>query len=90
MTRSTLLYGALDHAGSTSSGETTAPADGRVPATATFALAIGDKYRPTGGQFMEVEGTAASTPVDATAEQHAQEAKSADAWFAATTRETFG
>jgi sulfide dehydrogenase [flavocytochrome c] flavoprotein chain len=55
-----------------------------------FALAIGDKYRPTGGQFMEVEGSATSTPADATAEQHAQEAKSADAWFAATTRETFG
>jgi len=55
-----------------------------------FALAIGDKYRPSDGQFMEVEGTAASTPADATAEQHAQEAKSADAWFAATTRETFG
>jgi NADPH-dependent 2,4-dienoyl-CoA reductase/sulfur reductase-like enzyme len=55
-----------------------------------FALAIGDKYRPTDGQFTEVEGNAASTPADATAEQHAQEAKSADAWFAATTRETFG
>jgi sulfide dehydrogenase [flavocytochrome c] flavoprotein chain len=55
-----------------------------------FALAIGDKYRPTDGQFMEVEGNATSTPADATAEQHAQEAKSADAWFAATTRETFG
>jgi sulfide dehydrogenase [flavocytochrome c] flavoprotein subunit len=55
-----------------------------------FALAIGDKYRPTGGQFIEVEGNATSTPADATAEQHAQEAKSADAWFAATTRETFG
>ena len=55
-----------------------------------FALAIGDKYRPTDGQFMEVEGNAASTPADATPEQHAQEAKSADAWFAATTRETFG
>ena len=55
-----------------------------------FALAIGDKYRPTDGQFMEVEGNATSTPADATAAQHAQEAKSADAWFAATTRETFG
>jgi sulfide dehydrogenase [flavocytochrome c] flavoprotein chain len=55
-----------------------------------FALAIGDKYRPTDGQFMEVEGNATATPVDATAEQHAQEAKSADAWFAATTRATFG
>jgi NADPH-dependent 2,4-dienoyl-CoA reductase/sulfur reductase-like enzyme len=55
-----------------------------------FALAIGDKYRPTGGQFMEVEGTAASTPADAAPAQHLQEAKSADAWFAATTRETFG
>ena len=55
-----------------------------------FALAIGDKYRPTDGQFMEVEGNATSTPADATPEQHAQEAKSADAWFAATTRETFG
>ncbi len=55
-----------------------------------FALAIGDKYRPTDGQFMEVEGNATSTPADATADQHAQEAKSADAWFAATTRETFG
>jgi NADPH-dependent 2,4-dienoyl-CoA reductase/sulfur reductase-like enzyme len=55
-----------------------------------FALAIGDKYRPTDGQFMEVEGNAISTPADATPEQHAQEAKSADAWFAATTRETFG
>jgi NADPH-dependent 2,4-dienoyl-CoA reductase/sulfur reductase-like enzyme len=55
-----------------------------------FALAIAGKYRPTDGQFMEVEGTVASTPADAAPEQHAQEAKSADAWFAATTRETFG
>ncbi len=55
-----------------------------------FALVVAGKYRPTDGQFMEVEGTGVSTPVDAASAQRAQEAKSADAWFAATTRETFG
>jgi NADPH-dependent 2,4-dienoyl-CoA reductase/sulfur reductase-like enzyme len=54
------------------------------------ALAIAGTYRPAGGQFMEVEGTGASTPVDAAPAQRAQEARSANAWFAATTNETFG
>jgi sulfide dehydrogenase [flavocytochrome c] flavoprotein subunit len=55
-----------------------------------FALAIAGVYRPQGGQFVEIDGTIASTPADAGPAQRAREAKSADAWFASTTGEIFG
>jgi sulfide dehydrogenase [flavocytochrome c] flavoprotein chain len=55
-----------------------------------FALAIAGKYRPHDGQFTEIEGTIAASPVNPGMAVRAQEAKSADAWFAATTGEIFG
>src|SRR5262245_3296062 len=39
------------------------------------ALAIAGTYRPVSGQFVEVEGSIASSPVDASADQRAQEAR---------------
>ena len=55
-----------------------------------FALAIAGKYRPHDGQFTEIEGTITASPVNPAVAARAQEAKSADAWFAATTGEIFG
>jgi len=55
-----------------------------------FAVAIAGKYRPHDGQFTEVEGSITNSPVNPASEMRAQEAKSADAWFTATTGETFG
>jgi sulfide dehydrogenase [flavocytochrome c] flavoprotein subunit len=55
-----------------------------------FALAIAGRYRPHGGQFTEIEGTITASPVNPALAMRAQEAKSADAWFAATTGEIFG
>jgi sulfide dehydrogenase [flavocytochrome c] flavoprotein subunit len=55
-----------------------------------FALAIAGKYRPHDGQFTEIEGTVMASPVNPALAVRAQEAKSADAWFAATTGEIFG
>ena len=52
-----------------------------------FALAIAGKYRPHDGQFTEIEGTITASPVNPAVAARAQEAKSADAWFAATTGE---
>jgi NADPH-dependent 2,4-dienoyl-CoA reductase/sulfur reductase-like enzyme len=54
------------------------------------ALAIAGTYRPVSGQFVEVEGSVASSPVDASPAQRTQDAKLADAWFATTMSETFG
>jgi NADPH-dependent 2,4-dienoyl-CoA reductase/sulfur reductase-like enzyme len=58
--------------------------------TSDSALAIAGRYRPVSGQFVEVEGSIASTPVDASPAQRAQDAKLADAWFATTMGEIFG
>jgi hypothetical protein len=55
-----------------------------------FALAMAGKYHPVNGQFVEIEGSVAGSPVDATAALRAEEAKSADAWFASTMGEIFG
>jgi sulfide dehydrogenase [flavocytochrome c] flavoprotein chain len=57
---------------------------------ADSALAIAGTYRPVSGQFVEVEGSVASSPVDASPAQRAQDAKLADAWFATTMGEIFG
>ena len=55
-----------------------------------FALAIAGKYQPHDGQFSEVEGSIMNSPVNPGSALRAQEAKSADVWFATTTGETFG
>ena len=55
-----------------------------------YAIALTGIYHPLDGQFVEVEGSAASSPLDAPPAKRAEEAKNADAWFRATTSEIFG
>ncbi|HWM47716.1 MAG TPA: NAD(P)/FAD-dependent oxidoreductase [Xanthobacteraceae bacterium] len=55
-----------------------------------YALSISGVYHPVSGQFMEVEGTGASSPVDAPRSLRSEEANFADAWFKTITREVFG
>jgi hypothetical protein len=55
-----------------------------------YAISISGVYRPTNGQFMEIEGTGVTSPVEAPRTLRAQEANFADAWFKTITREIFG
>ena len=55
-----------------------------------YAIALSGSYRPADGQYMEVEGSSAVSPLEAVAAQRAEEAKKADAWFRTTTAEIFG
>lgn len=55
-----------------------------------YAISQGGRYQPVGDNYIEVEGSAALSPVDAPQELRAKEAKDADAWFAAATGEVFG
>src|SRR5277367_3594361 len=55
-----------------------------------YAITLSGSYRPTDGQYMEVEGSSAVSPPDAPAALRAEEAKKADAWFRTTTAEIFG
>jgi sulfide dehydrogenase [flavocytochrome c] flavoprotein subunit len=55
-----------------------------------YAISISGVYRPANGQFVEVEGTVVTSPVDAPRALRAQEANFADAWFKTITREIFG
>jgi NADPH-dependent 2,4-dienoyl-CoA reductase/sulfur reductase-like enzyme len=55
-----------------------------------YAISISGVYRPNNGQYMEVEGTGVTSPVDAPRALRAQEANFADAWFKTITREIFG
>jgi NADPH-dependent 2,4-dienoyl-CoA reductase/sulfur reductase-like enzyme len=54
------------------------------------AISVGGVYRPANGQLTDIEGAGGTTPLNATAEEHAKEAEYADAWFKTITRETFG
>jgi sulfide dehydrogenase [flavocytochrome c] flavoprotein subunit len=47
-------------------------------------------YHPTGGQLTEVDGSGGTSPLDASTEQRALEAKYAEAWFKTIANETFG
>ncbi|MGZ3411264.1 MAG: FCSD flavin-binding domain-containing protein [Xanthobacteraceae bacterium] len=55
-----------------------------------YAISISGVYRPNGGQFLEVEGTGVTSPVEAPRTLRTQEASFADAWFKTITREIFG
>jgi NADPH-dependent 2,4-dienoyl-CoA reductase/sulfur reductase-like enzyme len=55
-----------------------------------YAISISGVYRPVGGQYMEVEGTGVTSPVEAPRSLRTQEANFADAWFKGITREIFG
>jgi sulfide dehydrogenase [flavocytochrome c] flavoprotein subunit len=55
-----------------------------------YAISITGKYQPVDGQFIEIEGTGRTSPLDAPASQRAEEAKLADAWFTRITGEVFG
>lgn len=55
-----------------------------------YAISISGVYRPVDGQYLEVEGTGVTSPIDAPRSLRAQEANFADAWFKTITRESFG
>jgi NADPH-dependent 2,4-dienoyl-CoA reductase/sulfur reductase-like enzyme len=55
-----------------------------------YAISISGVYRPVGGQYVEVEGTGVTSPVEAPRSLRTQEANFADAWFKSITREIFG
>jgi NADPH-dependent 2,4-dienoyl-CoA reductase/sulfur reductase-like enzyme len=55
-----------------------------------YAISIAGTYQPTDGQFLEVEGSGVTSPVDAPPSRRAAEAKAADEWFRAITEATFG
>ncbi len=55
-----------------------------------YAISIAGVYHPVDGQFVEIEGTSATSPIDAPRSTRAQEANFADAWFKTITAEIFG
>jgi len=55
-----------------------------------YAISITGVYRPSGGQYVEVEGAGGVSPLDAPPQFRAREAKFADAWFRTNTGEIFG
>jgi NADPH-dependent 2,4-dienoyl-CoA reductase/sulfur reductase-like enzyme len=55
-----------------------------------YAISIAGVYHPVDGQYVEVEGSGGTSPLDAPAAVRAEEAKFADAWFRTTTAEIFG
>ena len=55
-----------------------------------YAISVAGVYRPTSGQLTDIAGAGGISPLDAPAEQRAQEARYADAWFKTITAETFG
>jgi len=55
-----------------------------------YAISIAGVYHPVDGQYVEVEGSGGTSPLDAPPAFRAEEAKFADAWFRTTTAEIFG
>jgi sulfide dehydrogenase [flavocytochrome c] flavoprotein chain len=55
-----------------------------------YGFSVAGVYHPAGGQLIEVEGSGGTSPVDASVEQRALEAKYAEAWFKTIANETFG
>ena len=55
-----------------------------------YAISLTGKYRPAGGQFIEVEGAGNTSPLDAPLARRSEEAKLADGWFKDVTKEVFG
>ena len=55
-----------------------------------YAISQRGNYRPVGGIYNEVDGTAITSPVDAPQDLRAREAGEAESWFASLTGEVFG
>jgi hypothetical protein len=55
-----------------------------------YGISIAGVYRPTGGQFADVEGAGGVSPIDAPADFRALEAAYAEAWFRTIAADTFG
>ena len=54
-----------------------------------YAISISGVYRPVNGQYMEIDGTGVTSPVEAPRSLRVQEANFADVWFKTITREIF-
>jgi NADPH-dependent 2,4-dienoyl-CoA reductase/sulfur reductase-like enzyme len=55
-----------------------------------YAFSMTAVYQPSGGQYLEAEGSPGSSPVEAPRTLRASEAKAAEAWFRTITTDTFG
>ncbi len=55
-----------------------------------YGFSIAGVYHPVNGQLTDIEGAGGTSPLNASAEQRALEAKYAEAWFKTITNETFG
>jgi sulfide dehydrogenase [flavocytochrome c] flavoprotein subunit len=55
-----------------------------------YGFSVAGVYHPAGGQLAEIEGSGGTSPLGASAEQRALEAKYAEAWFKTISNETFG
>ncbi len=55
-----------------------------------YGFSIRAVYRPMNGEFVEVEGSSTTSPVDASPMQRLEEAVAAEGLFGALTREAFG
>jgi NADPH-dependent 2,4-dienoyl-CoA reductase/sulfur reductase-like enzyme len=55
-----------------------------------YAISISGVYHPSGDQYLEVDGTGVTSPVEAPRTLRAQEARFADVWFKTITQEIFG
>ena len=55
-----------------------------------YAISIAGVYRSAGGKIEEVPGAGGSSPLDASGEVRAREARFAHGWFKSITEEVFG
>jgi NADPH-dependent 2,4-dienoyl-CoA reductase/sulfur reductase-like enzyme len=55
-----------------------------------YGFSIAGTYRPGSGQFVEIDASGRTSPLQAPLAIRNAEARAADTWFAAITRETFG
>lgn len=55
-----------------------------------YAISITAKYHPVGDQFIEIEGSGETSPLEAPQSRREEEAKLADDWFTQITGEVFG
>lgn len=55
-----------------------------------YAISLTGAFHPVSGEYAEIEGSAGTTPLDASPAVHAQLARSAEAWFRTITSEIFG
>ncbi len=55
-----------------------------------YAISIAGEFAPLNGEFTEVDNSIRSSPLDAPPAVRAADAKKAEAWFSAATKEIFG